>query len=146
MGAADKGADQGGCRCPYLRPDLLGNGPVFHYIWVVDVGHDPPHWENVGQIPPQDGLQADREETLASKGWCMVIPPNGVRNRRGGTAGGGYRCLPPSGRRRGHGRGGEASITSYGIPLSLVTSFKYISRFLLAAENDWPAVVRNLHR
>ena len=96
MGAADKGADQGGCRCPYLRPDLLGNGPVFHYIWVVDVGHDPPHWENVGQIPPQDGLQADREETLASKGWCMVIPPNGVRNRRGGTAGGGYRCLPPS--------------------------------------------------
>ena len=52
------------------------------------------------------------------------------------------RCLTEEGSRAG----GEASITSYGIPLSLVTSFKYISRFLLAAENDWPAVVRNLHR
>ena len=40
----------------------------------------------------------------------------------------------------------EVTITSYGIPLALVTSFKCLGRILLAADNDWTAVVNNLQR
>ena len=39
MGAAEEGAEQVGWGCPDLRPDLLGGGPVGHYLWVGDVGH-----------------------------------------------------------------------------------------------------------
>ena len=42
VGAADKGADQGGCGFPDLGPDILGSGPVSNFVWVVDVG-DGPH-------------------------------------------------------------------------------------------------------
>ena len=42
--------------------------------------------------------------------------------------------------------GKEMVIAAYGIPLSLVTSFKYLGRFLSAAYNNWPAVVHNLQR
>ena len=42
--------------------------------------------------------------------------------------------------------GTERSLTSYGVPLSQVTSFKYLGIFLEAEENYWPAVVRNLRR
>ena len=42
------------------------------------------------------------------------------------------------------GEGIEMEITAYGIHISPVTSFKYIGRFLLAADVSWPAVVRNL--
>ena len=38
------------------------------------------------------------------------------------------------------------AITSYGIPLSPVTSFKYLEIVLAVADDDWPAVVRNLRR
>ena len=34
--------------------------------------------------------------------------------------------------------------SAYGRPLEMVTSFRYLGRVILAAENDWPAVVRNL--
>ena len=61
-GEADKGDEQGGCGCPDLRSDLLGGGPVGHAVWVRGVGHDPPHWEGVGRIPPQGVLKADWEE------------------------------------------------------------------------------------
>ena len=40
--------------------------------------------------------------------------------------------------------GYETVITAYGIPLALVTSFKYLEQILMAADDDWPAVVRNL--
>ena len=33
---------------------------------------------------------------------------------------------------------GEAAITAYGIPLSPVTSFRYLRRFLSAVDNNWP--------
>ena len=33
---------------------------------------------------------------------------------------------------------------SYGIPLEIVTSFRYLGRVILEADDDWPAVVRNL--
>ena len=33
--------------------------------------------------------------------------------------------------------GAEVVITAYGVPLSPVTSFKYLGRFLSAADNDW---------
>ena len=38
------------------------------------------------------------------------------------------------------------AITVYGIPLSPVTSFKYLGILLLAADDEWPAVVHNLQR
>ena len=38
--------------------------------------------------------------------------------------------------------GAEAAITAYWTPLSLVTSFKCLGRFLLAVDDDWPAVIR----
>ena len=34
--------------------------------------------------------------------------------------------------------------SSYGIPLEIVTSFRYLGRVILEADDDWPAVVRNL--
>ena len=43
--------------------------------------------------------------------------------------------------------GAEAAITAYGIPLALITSFKYLGRILLvAADEDWPEVFKNLWR
>ena len=44
MGTDDKVAEQGVCKCPDLRSDLLGSGPVGHVVWVVDVSVDSPHW------------------------------------------------------------------------------------------------------
>ena len=35
---------------------------------------------------------------------------------------------------------------AYGRPLEMATSFLYLGRVISAAENDWPAVVRNLAR
>ena len=37
-------------------------------------------------------------------------------------------------------------IISYGIRLTPFTSFKYLGRFISSADNNWPAVVHNLHR
>ena len=59
----DEGAEQGGCGCPYLGPDLLGGGPVGHAVRVGDVGDDSPHWESFGRITPQGNPQDDGEET-----------------------------------------------------------------------------------
>ena len=42
--------------------------------------------------------------------------------------------------------GAEAAFTAYGNPLALVTSFRYIRRVILANDNDWPAMVRKLHK
>ena len=42
--------------------------------------------------------------------------------------------------------GAEAEITAYGIPLTPFTLFKYIGRVLLAEDDNWPAVVRNLRK
>ena len=38
------------------------------------------------------------------------------------------------------------SLTTYGSPLSKVTSFKYLGRVLSAEDDNWTAVVRNLRR
>ena len=40
--------------------------------------------------------------------------------------------------------GTERSLTSYGLTLSQVTSFKYLGIVLAAEDNYWPEVVRNL--
>ena len=42
--------------------------------------------------------------------------------------------------------GDEADITTYGIPLAPITSFKYLGRVLYAADYDWTSVVRNLRK
>ena len=63
MGETVEGAGKRGCGCPDLGPDILGGGPVGNYLRVIDVGHDPTHWEGVGRIPPQGGPQADGEAT-----------------------------------------------------------------------------------
>ena len=44
-----------GGRCPDLRPDVLGSGPVGNALRVRDMGHIPTHREGVGKIPPQGG-------------------------------------------------------------------------------------------
>ena len=75
MGAADDGAEQGGCGCSYLGPDLLGGGPVGHDVWVRDVGDYPPHWESVGRIPSLGGPEVDKEATSAREVRSVVLPP-----------------------------------------------------------------------
>ena len=40
----------------------------------------------------------------------------------------------------------EQYLRSYGRPLNLVPSFKYIGRIIKNLENDWPVVVRNLRK
>ena len=47
------------------------------------------HKNSVGQIPPQGGLQAYREETSLRQGRSVYIPPSGGRDVGGRTAGGG---------------------------------------------------------
>ena len=42
--------------------------------------------------------------------------------------------------------GTERAITAYGVPLSQVTSFKYLGRVLAAEDDDCPSVVRKLRR
>ena len=34
--------------------------------------------------------------------------------------------------------------SAYGHPLEMVTSFRYLGRVILAEDDEWPAVVRNL--
>ena len=41
---------------------------------------------------------------------------------------------------------GKEEITAYGIPLSLVTSVKYLGRFILVSYENWPAMVNNLRK
>ena len=43
-------------------------------------------------------------------------------------------------------RGAEADFIAYGIPLTLITPFKYIRRVLLAADSDCPEQVINLQK
>ena len=43
MGAANEGAEKGGCICLDLRPGLLGGGPVGHVVLFVDVGDERTH-------------------------------------------------------------------------------------------------------
>ena len=42
--------------------------------------------------------------------------------------------------------GAETAFTTYGIPLAPITSFKYLGQIIMAADDDWPAVVRNLRK
>ena len=42
--------------------------------------------------------------------------------------------------------GTERSLTDYGVPLSHVTSFKYLGRVLAVENNNCPSVVCNLQR
>ena len=58
------------------------------------MGHEPPHWEVVRKIPPQGGLQADGEETLAIKVQRIDIHPAGGRDGGGRATGGGDLRLP----------------------------------------------------
>ena len=79
---------------PRPQAYLLDGGPVGHTVRVGDVGDDTLYWYIVERIPPQDGLQADREATSEREGRSVGIPPAGGCNGRGGTTGGGYLRLP----------------------------------------------------
>ena len=59
------------------------------------MGHNIPHWEAEGKIPPQRGPQADGEKKLAMQGRCMGTPPTGGSDGGGGDAGGGDLSIPP---------------------------------------------------
>ena len=64
------------------------------------MGDDASHWEGVGRISPQGGLQSDGEATSAREGRSVGIPPSRERNGGGGNAVfGDLRILPPE-----HGR------------------------------------------
>ena len=64
MGASVQGVNQGGCICPDLGENLHGGVSGGPNVWVRDVGDDTAHWEGLGRIPPQGGLQADGTTTL----------------------------------------------------------------------------------
>ena len=36
------------------------------------------------------------------------------------------------------------AFSAYGLPLEMVISFKYLGRVILAADDNWPTVVRNI--
>ena len=38
----------------------------------------------------------------------------------------------------------EQSFEAYGVPIELVSEFRYLGRILRATDDDWPAVVENL--
>ena len=38
------------------------------------------------------------------------------------------------------------AFSAYGRPLEMVPFFKYLGRVLLAADDDWPAVIQNLSK
>ena len=38
------------------------------------------------------------------------------------------------------------AFSAYGCPLEIFPSFKYLGRVILAADDDWPAVVQNLEK
>ena len=40
----------------------------------------------------------------------------------------------------------ERAFEAYGEPLETVTAFKYLGRVMTAIDDDWPAVVFNLHK
>ena len=95
VGADDSILELGWCGFPDLGEDLPGSGSVGHNLLVRDVGHDTPHWEGLGRIPPQGGPQADGEETSERTGRSMGLPPAGGSDDRGGTTvGGDVRLLP----------------------------------------------------
>ena len=60
---ADESAEQGDCRYPCIRPDILGGSTFGNVVRVRDVGNEPPHWEGVGRIPSQGCLQDDGAAT-----------------------------------------------------------------------------------
>ena len=40
----------------------------------------------------------------------------------------------------------ERAFSAYGLPLEMVTSFKYLGRVIFVTEYDWPEVVNKLAR
>ena len=40
----------------------------------------------------------------------------------------------------------ERALEVYGAPLENVTAFKYLGQVMTAGDDDWPAVVENLHK
>ena len=42
--------------------------------------------------------------------------------------------------------GEEAAFTAYRVPLAPVTSFRYLGKVLLVYDDNWMAVVHNLHK
>ena len=86
MGAANDGADQGGCVLPDLESDILGGGTVSYVVQFGEVDDDPLHWGGIGWIPSQVGPQADGEANLVKEVLRVGIPPSGGCYGGGGTS------------------------------------------------------------
>ena len=69
MGTTDQCVGNIGRGCPDLRKDPYGSVPVSIDVWVGEVGDYTAHWEVLGRIPPQGGLQADGTETVEENRW-----------------------------------------------------------------------------
>ena len=93
VGTADSGVEQGGLGCLDLGSNLFCSGSVGHSLQVVDVGHDTAHWEILGRIPPQSGLQAYGEATLERIVRIMDLSPSGGSDGGSGIIGGRYLCI-----------------------------------------------------
>ena len=85
MGTSVSGADQGGSRFTDPGEDLHGGGSGFHSLRVIDGVNDTTHRNGFGYIPPQDGLQADRETTSYMTVWWMGVSPFGGSDYRCGN-------------------------------------------------------------
>ena len=68
MGDTKQGVGKGGRGCPDLGENLRGGGPGGPDVWIRYMGDETTHWEGVGQIPTQGGLQDHGTETLEGEG------------------------------------------------------------------------------
>ena len=59
------------------------------------MGHDTPHWEDFGRIPPQGGPQADVETTPERMGQFMGLSLAGGCNGVGNITGSVDLLIPP---------------------------------------------------
>ena len=59
------------------------------------MGDDTVHWEGVGKIPTQGGLQADGTENLEGEGQDLSASPSEGRHGGSGFTGCGDLSIPP---------------------------------------------------
>ena len=94
VGVTVQDVDKGGHIFPDLGKNLPGSVLVGHYVWVGDVGDDTAHWEGLGWISPQGGLQADVTASSEGKGRELGVSHTGGSDGGGGVTRGGDLHLP----------------------------------------------------
>ena len=75
IGVAVKNSGKEGGRCTDIRTILQVGGLSHIDLWLGEVGGDPSHCQDAGDLPPHDRPLTDREETLETNLWEMWVPP-----------------------------------------------------------------------